>query len=233
MEKEKQVSILEKEMVFNVGGEEVKLTANIVNKFIVKGGKPLTQEEAVNFMQLCKYRKLNPFVNEAYPIKFGIEPATFVVGADAFKRRAEENPNFKGFEAGIIVQRGDEILELEGEFKLPKDLLLGGWAKVYTNNKEKPYVSKVSMAEYGKNQSTWKNIPCTMIRKVALVHALREAFPNDLGEMYVEDELKNTKFGGKSTTAEPQQKSQMEKDLEEDGIIENEFVDTPFEEVED
>lgn len=226
-DKNKQLSALDKEMIFNVAGEEVKLTANIVNQFIAKD-KPLTQQEAVNFMQLCKYRKLNPFVNEAYPIKFGNEPATFVVGADAFKRRAEENPNFKGFEAGIIIQRDKEILELEGEFKLPNDILLGGWAKVYTQDKEKPYVSKVSMAEYGKNQSTWKSIPCTMIRKVALVHALREAFPNDLGSLYIEDEM-NSKFSSKGSPVAQESKSQLEKELEEEGVIQ----EAEFEEVKD
>ena len=45
VDKNKQLSALDKEMIFNVAGEEVKLTANIVNQFIAKG-KPLTQQEA-------------------------------------------------------------------------------------------------------------------------------------------------------------------------------------------
>ena len=74
------------------------------------------------------------------------------------------------------------------------------------------------MAEYGKNQSTWKSIPCTMIRKVALVHALREAFPNDLGSLYIEDEM-NSKFSSKGQSVTPESKSQLEKELEEEGVI--------------
>ena len=31
-------------------------------------------------------------------------------------------------------------------------------------------------------------MPATMIRKTALVNALREAFPEDLGSMYTEDD---------------------------------------------
>ncbi|MFA9494242.1 recombinase RecT, partial [Streptococcus sp. E17BB] len=36
--------------------------------------------------------------------------------------------------------------------------------------------------------STWNSMPATMIRKTALVNALREAFPEDLGNMYTEDD---------------------------------------------
>ena len=39
-----------------------------------------------------------------------------------------------------------------------------------------------------KKQSTWNAMPATMIRKTALVNALREAFPEDLGSMYTEDD---------------------------------------------
>ncbi|MDS7999093.1 recombinase RecT, partial [Streptococcus pneumoniae] len=46
----------------------------------------------------------------------------------------------------------------------------------------------VSREEYDKKQSTWNTMPATMIRKVALVNALREAFPEDLGNMYTEDD---------------------------------------------
>lgn len=44
------------------------------------------------------------------------------------------------------------------------------------------------MAEYNKKQSLWNEKPSTMIRKVALVQALREAFPAQLGAMYTPEE---------------------------------------------
>jgi len=187
-EKNSAVTLLEKEMVYTVGEEEVKLTANIVKSFIAKGDKGVTDREVVIFMNLCKYRKLNPFLNEAYLVKFGGE-AQMVVGKEALMRKAEESPRYKGHRAGIIVAREKEILELEGCFKLQTDVLVGGWAEIFVEGKDFPVVAKVALAEYNKGQSTWKNMPSTMIRKVALVQALREAFPTEIGALYSREEL--------------------------------------------
>ncbi|WP_251861074.1 phage recombination protein Bet [Clostridium sp. Marseille-Q2269] len=186
--KNSAVALLEKEMVYNVGEEEVKLTGSIVKNYLAKGNKQITNREVVVFMNLCKYRKLNPFLNEAYLVKFKDE-AQIVTGKEAFMRKAEENPNYKGHRAGVIVMREKEIVELEGCFKLKTDTLLGGWAEVMVEGKNCPIVAKVSLEEYNKQQSTWKSMPSTMIRKVALVQALREAFPAEIGAMYSNEEL--------------------------------------------
>lgn len=183
-----KVALVDKEMVYAVGEEEVKLTANIVRNYIAKGNKQITDREAIVFMNLCKYRKLNPFLNEAYIVKFG-EEAQIVAGKEAVMRKAEESPRYKGHRAGIIVIKGKDTLELEGCFKLPTDTLVGGWAEVFVEGKEHPVVAKVALAEYNKNQSTWRAMPSTMIRKVALVQALREAFPTEVGMMYSSEEL--------------------------------------------
>lgn len=185
----KAVELKKDEMIYNVGENEVKLSPSIVQKYLAKGNQQLTIGECAMFMNLCKHRNLNPFTNEAYIIKFGKEAAQMVVSKEAFMRKAEINPAYSGHEAGIIVSRGKDILELEGSFKLPTDTLLGGWAEVYVKDKEVSIKAKVSIAEYSKGQSTWKAIPCTMIRKVALVQALREAFPSDLGALYNAEEL--------------------------------------------
>lgn len=187
-EKNSAVALLEKEMVYTVGEEDVKLTGNIVKNYLARGNKEITNREIVVFMNLCKYRKLNPFLNEAYLVKFNDE-AQIVTGKEAFMRKAEENPKYKGHRAGIIVVREKEVIELEGCFKLQTDVLVGGWAEVFVEGKEHPIVAKVSLQEYNKNQSTWKSMPSTMIRKVALVQALREAFPGDIGALYSNEEL--------------------------------------------
>jgi len=186
--KNSAVALLEKEMIYKVGEAEVKLTANIVKSFIAKGNKAVTDREVIVFMNLCKYRKLNPFLNEAYLVKFGDE-AQIVAGKEALMRKAEESPRYKGHKAGIIIMREKEVIELEGCFKLQTDVLLGGWAEVLVEGKSYPVVAKVALAEYNKGQSTWKAMPSTMIRKVALVQALREAFPTELGSLYSNEEL--------------------------------------------
>ena len=41
----------------------------------------------------------------------------------------------------------------------------------------------------GTPSGQWAKMPGTMIRKVAMVHALREAFPEDFGGMYDSSEM--------------------------------------------
>lgn len=179
---------LNKPVVYEVNGQEVKLTGTMVKNYLTRGNDDVTEQELVMFINLCKYQKLNPFLNEAYLVKFKGAPAQIITSKEAYMKRAFEHPKFEGIRAGIIVQRGEETLELEGSFSLPGDVLLGGWAEVYVQDKRFPYVTKINVDEFTKGQATWKNMPKTMIRKTAMVQALREAFPDKLGAMYTDDE---------------------------------------------
>lgn len=215
----------EKEIVYYVGGNEIKLTTSIVSQFITKGNGQITMPEAINFMMWCKHNKLDPFNNEAYLVKFGSQSAQQLVGKGAFMRRAEEDPNYEGFKAGVIVVREGQIIEQEGSFKLPKDTLVGGWCEVYVKDKKHPVKAMVTLEEYNKGQSTWKSMPLTMIRKVAIVQALREAFPTQLAGMYVEDEMGPTK--------QESIKQTINKVKQEIKNTEQEPLDIPFSDIQD
>lgn len=175
------------EVVYQSNNEEVRISPAIVKKFLVRGNKTVTDQETFLFMQLCRFKKLNPFLNEAYLVKFGND-AQLIVGKEAFMKKAEANPNYDGFKAGVIIERNNEILEIEGSFILKTDKLLGGWCNTYRKDRSQPFVIKVSLIEYNKNQSTWKTMTSTMIRKTAIVQSLREAFPGDLGGMYTKED---------------------------------------------
>lgn len=177
--------------VYNANGQDVKLSTEIVRNYLVKGDGKVSDQDIIQFISICKYNQLNPFLGEAQLIKYGTYPATMVVTKEAFFKRAEQNENYDGIEAGVIVMRGEEQVELEGTFMLPTDVLLGGWAKVYRKDKTYPTVSRVSLKEYNKNKALWNEKPATMICKVAKVQALREAFPNQLGSMYIQEEDRN------------------------------------------
>jgi phage recombination protein Bet len=140
------------------------------------------------FINLCRYQKLNPFLNEAYLVKFGDQPAQIITSKEAFMKRAEAHPKYQGFEAGIIVERNGELVEVEGAVKLPNDKLIGGWAKVYRSDRKVPTTVRVSFDEFNKGQATWKQMPLNMIRKSAIVNAQREAFPDTVGALYTEDD---------------------------------------------
>lgn len=173
---------------YMVAGQEVKLSYATVRNFLTKGGGNVTDQDLVQFISICKYNQLNPFLNEAYLVKFGTTPAQMIVSKEALMKRAEECQNYEGIQAGVIVLRNGEAIELEGTFYLPDDKLVGGWAKVYRSDRKFPYISRVRLQEYDKAQSTWKEKPSTMIKKVAQVQALREAFPTQLGAMYTAEE---------------------------------------------
>ena len=168
------------------------LTADTVKNYLVSGNGAVTDQEVLMFIELCKAQHLNPFIREAYLIKFGNSPANIVVGKDVFVKRAYRNPNFKGMKAGIVILTKDGNMQYrEGSLKAPGEALIGGWCEVYVKDMEYPIRSEVSMEEYSKGQSTWKQMPAVMIRKCAMVTALREAFPEDLQGMYDAAEMQN------------------------------------------
>lgn len=167
------------------------LNVETVKNYLVRGNGDITDQETLMFIELCKAQHLNPFINEAYLIKFGSQPAQIVTGKDVFVKRAYKNPNFEGMKAGIVVLSNGEMKYREGSLKAPKEQLIGGWCEVYVKNMKFPIRSEVSLEEYSKSQATWKQMPCVMVRKCAMVTALREAFPEDLQGLYDSCEMKN------------------------------------------
>ena len=153
----------------------------------------LTEKQVGQALALCKGRNLNPFANEVYIVAYknrnGGTEFSLIVSKEAFLKRAAQSKNYEGFEAGVVAVDKDGVMhERKGALMLPGDTLVGGWARVYRKNFKVPVEIQVSLEEYNKKQSTWNSMPATMIRKTALVNALREAFPEDLGNMYTEDD---------------------------------------------
>lgn len=183
---------------YEVNGEKIKLTSTIVKKYLVSGNpSQITDEEIGVFLQLCKGQKLNPFLREAYLVKFGTRPAAMIVGKDTFTKRESRNPDSEGHEAGIIVVNlKKEVEQRSGTFYLKgKEQLVGGWTKVYKKNRKYPTEITVTLDEYigkkadGSINSNWTQRPATMIRKVALVQGLREAYPEEFEGLYVVEEM--------------------------------------------
>lgn len=176
---------------FKAGNEEVTLTPKYVKAYLATGKTDkVTEQDIVMFINLCKYQHLNPFLREAYLIKYDAnEPARMVVGKSALEARADRDERFRGCDSGIVVQKSDRTLEYrKGTLVLPDETLVGGWAEVYVEGYKNTVYTTVSLSEYNSNQSVWKSKPATMIRKVAKMQALREAFPNSLSGMYTLDE---------------------------------------------
>lgn len=185
---------------YEANGEIVRISPNMIRRYLVSGNGNVTDEEVTMFLSLCKFQHLNPFIREAYLIKYGDQPATMVVGKDVFVKRAKRQPEFDGLQAGIIVQDREtgELIEREGTFyNHREEALLGGWAKAYIKDYRVPFYCSVSLDEYigrkknGEVNGQWAGKPATMIRKVALAQVLRDAFPEqNAGGMYVQEEIR-------------------------------------------
>lgn len=182
---------------YEVEGQEVKLTPTIVQQYIVGTDAKITLPEFKMFTELCKVRKLNPFLREAYLIKYSNKQAAqIVVGKDAILKRAVLNEKYDGMKSGIIVltASGEEKTR-QGTFKLPNEKLVGGWAEVFRKDWKNSIYCSVSLDETvqkksdGTPNTNWSKQPATMIEKVAKVRALREAFVEDLAGMYEAEEM--------------------------------------------
>lgn len=185
-------------VVYEVDGEQIKLTPSIVQNYIVGTDAQITMPEFKFFTSLCKARGLNPFLKEAYCIKYGKNPAQIVVGKDAVLKRAIKNPNYDGMESGVIIQNKEtsEIIERKGTFYLrDSENLVGGWAKVYRKDWQHPTYCSVGFDEVAQKKSdgslnaNWSGKGATMVEKVAKVRALRETFVEELGGMYEAEEM--------------------------------------------
>ena len=165
-----------------------------------------TDQEVQRFLALCATQHLNPFTNDAYLVKYGSGPASIITSRSAIQKRADSNPDFEGTELGVVVLTAQgEIVHRPGEayYKSLGEQLLGGWARAYRKGR-KPYYSEVPMSEYSTGRNQWSKMPGTMITKVAEMHALRGAFPQDFQGMYSPEEMAQAQPAG-DVSVEPMQ----------------------------
>lgn len=174
-------------------GQLVQFTSDDIKKYICPEA---TDKETMMFLQLCSTQRLNPFMREAYLVKYGTAPAQMIVGKDVFMRRANQNPAYEGFEAGVTyVDNQGNVKQREGGavYTTAGETLVGGWCRVFVKGR-KPVYNEASLEEYSTGKAMWKPAnqggkPSTMIRKVALTQSLREAF-SELQGMYSQEEIK-------------------------------------------
>lgn len=176
-------------------GVEVTLTPQTVAAYIATGNAQADPADVMRFMATCRARGLNPLAGDCYMTVYqgqnGNKSVSTVVSKDYFVRTATADPSFDGMRAGIVVVgRDGEMLYREGcIYGKQTERLVGGWAEVLVKGRSVPSRAEVSLDEYDQHRSLWKSKPGTMIRKVALVQALREAFPAKFGGVYDRDEM--------------------------------------------
>lgn len=141
--------------------------------------KDCTNDEFAVFCALAKKYELDPALHQIWAVKYGNNPASFIVGRDGMLEFAHRSGYFDGMESGTT---GDKS---KGD--------LAGWAKVYRTDMTHPFCVTVDYLEYvatdrnGKPTRFWAEKPKTMITKVAEAQALRKAFR--MTGVYCEDEM--------------------------------------------
>ena len=214
-------------------GERYKLDKATVMKYLTDN-KEITDSEFNMFFQLCKVNKVNPFLKEAYIIKYGNSPATIVLDYKVLQQIAEDNKNYRGMKHGVIVVSKDgELIERNGEYKLDGETLIAGWCEVYRNDREHPTRVTAMFEEFkatksnGEVNSNWASKPCFMICKVAKAQALREAFPNLVGSnVYISEEMDSVE----KPTPKPVGKTTVTNDIidvDEDGVVAEDNKEEP------
>ena len=178
--------------------DKISLSIAIVKRLIAvktKTGKNCSDEDAFKFMLMCQARKLNPFEGDAFLIGYDNrdqpDKPTFslITAHQAFLKRAELHPEFDGMESGTIVLRNGEVIDLIGDWHMPNDNVLGGWAVVYFKNRSHPMKKRVRLQRFKKPFGIWNDDPAGMIVKCAEADALRSSFPTMLGGMFIREEM--------------------------------------------
>jgi phage recombination protein Bet len=160
-----------------------------------------TDIEIEIFLRFCAAERLNPFMGEVYPIKYAADAKmAIVIGYQFFLKRAGRNPNYAGYEAGVIVEDSAKRVEFrDGTFLFPGDVLRGGWCKVAVTGRATPKHT-VNLSEFfrGGNQrkNNWDSMPATMIQKVAVSQAHRLAVPEEYAPLGGEIEVRMAGLDG-------------------------------------
>ena len=171
-------------------GTAVQITAQDVKQTLCPGA---TDKEVAMFLELCRAQRLNPWIKDAYLVKYGNAPASIITGKETFTKRASAHPDYEGFEAGVtFIDAQGQVKQREGSavYAEAGERRVGGWCRVFVKGR-RPFYDEVTLAEYSTGKAMWAKAPATMLRKVAVCHSLREAFPTDFQGLYSAEEMGN------------------------------------------
>lgn len=175
--------------------EPIRLTllmiANDIAVPTASGALP-NESDCLRFMHLCEGRKLDPWTGDVFMIGYDSKNGPKFEPITSFQhllKRAEASPNFAGIESGVVVKTANGLENRVGHIVLDGEVIIGGWAKAHRDDRKVCHESAVQFSTYNTQKSRWNIDPAGMITKVAKAAALREAFPNVVGGLYVEEEM--------------------------------------------
>jgi phage recombination protein Bet len=168
---------MSKALQLAASGELTPEQLQLITNTIAKGA---SKDELALFLYRCKSMGLDPLKpGQIYFIKYGTGPGSIVVGIEGFRSKAAKTGKLSGINRGVT--------------KDEKGKLIGAWAEVHRKDWTHPAREEVPLSEYDSGRGNWKTMPETMLKKVAEAACLRMAFADDLGGVYLEEELDQSK----------------------------------------
>lgn len=147
---------------------------------VAAGVKPANAAQAQLFLAYCQRTGLDPVARQIFLLQ-----GQAVVSIDGMRLVAQRSGEYRG-------QVGPQWCGTDGQWQdvwvadgPPAAARVGVLREGFTEA-----VWGVALwREFGSNRGQWSKMPGHMLAKVAESHALRKAFPNDLGGLYSSDEM--------------------------------------------
>lgn len=167
--------------------------------------KGIGEDEFTLFLEQCKRSGLDPLLKQAFCVarrqnlgtkehprwadKHEFQPAEAGMLA-----RAEHFPDYRGIQASAVYAEDDISMDTgKGEVSHKfnpakrKGALVGAWSRVARDGKL-PTLVWVDLSAASQSSPLWAKMPATMVEKAARVSALRKAYPEAFGGLYVAGE---------------------------------------------
>ncbi len=185
------------DMQVQVVGAFDKRQMDIMRKTVAVGTSP---DEFAFFLEVCKYRGLNPFNREIYAIPGKGGKTTFQVSIDGLRLLAERSGKYKG-------QLGPFYCAEDGEWRevwLSKTPPAAAKVGVIRAGFDQPIWAVARYESYAQSSPTWTKMPDLMLAKCAESLALRRAFPAEMGGLYSHEEMEQAGTGVTVESVSPQ-----------------------------
>lgn len=154
-------------------------TLNVLLATTFKGLQPTTAKRAILEGMIRGYEFKDFLEKNVYAIPF--KEGYSLVTSIEYARKVGMRSGVVGKTAPVFVMDGDKIESCTITIKRKVDGYVGEYSAT-------AFFSEYYKGGYGGRPSLWDTKPRTMIAKVAEMHALRMACPEELSQTYVEEE---------------------------------------------
>ncbi len=165
---------------------------DLIKNTIAKG---CTDEELELFLYTCKRTGLDPLARQLYAVKrwnnkLKKEEMTIQTGIDGYRLIAQRTGEYAGCDIPIFEHKMNKIVSCTYTvYRLMKGHKCQFSAIAYFDEYKQEFQNK----EGGKYLSTfWEKMPHVMLEKVAEAKALRKAFPQELSNIYTNEEMQQS-----------------------------------------